>query len=98
MVSRFGKLFVKYRHSHAEHRVSEMLRAPPLLTRGDARAGGSVSGQPGPFLPDRGSWICGRTIFMERRWWDERAGRRQLWNTGQRTVSFEETGSARGRF
>ena len=45
----------------------------------------------GPFLPDRGSWICGGTIVMEHRRWDERAGRRQLWNTGQRTVSFEET-------
>ena len=55
----------------------------PFLIRGDSRAGGSVSGRPGPFLPDRGPWICGRTIFMKHRWWDERSGRRQLWNTGK---------------
>ena len=76
IVSGFGKLFVQYRHSRAEHRDSEMLRAPRFLIQGDSRAGGSVSGRPGPFLLDRGPWICGRTIFMEHRWWDERAGRR----------------------
>ncbi|CAI9171484.1 unnamed protein product [Rangifer tarandus platyrhynchus] len=39
-VSGFGKLSGKDRHSLAEHRDSELPRAPPFLTPGDSRAGG----------------------------------------------------------